>query len=70
MLSHLLQKQIYKQSIAMADKIYITKVNTQIDGDAFFPDIDENLWHCTFEKNIAADEKNVFDMSFQHWEKK
>jgi dihydrofolate reductase len=62
--------EIYKQSMAMADKIYITKVNTHIDGDAFFPEIDESLWHCTFEKNIIADEKNAFDMSFQHWEKK
>jgi dihydrofolate reductase len=62
--------EIYKQSISIADKIYITKVNTNIDGDTFFPEIDENIWFKTFEKNILADDKNAFDMSFQQWERK
>jgi dihydrofolate reductase len=62
--------EIYRQSMTRAHKIYITKVNTLIEGDAFFPEIDESTWHCTFEKNVSADEKNVFDMSFQHWERK
>jgi dihydrofolate reductase len=62
--------EIYKQTFAMADKIYLTRVNTQIDGDAYFPEINEAEWDLAFEKNIKADDKNVFDMSFQTWVKK
>ena len=62
--------EIYKQTMPMADKIYRTLVHTEIDGDTFFPEIDETIWEKVFEKNVAADEKNKFDMSFQTWEKK
>ena len=59
--------EIYKQTIGIADKIYITKVNTIIDGDVYFPEIDENIWELSFEKNVKADDKNAFDMNFQTW---
>jgi dihydrofolate reductase len=36
--------QIYKQTIDMADKLYITHVNMNVDGDAFFPEINLNKW--------------------------
>ena len=62
--------EIYKQTIVIADKIYITKVNTIIDGDVYFPEIDETVWELSFEKNVKADEKNAFDMSFQTWIRK
>ncbi len=62
--------EIYKQTMPIADKIYITRVNTHIDGDAFFPEIDENIWTCNYEMNVKADEKNIFDMSFQTWVRK
>jgi dihydrofolate reductase len=35
---------IYKQTIEKADKLYITEVDQEIDGDAFFPEIDLNKW--------------------------
>lgn len=62
--------EIYRQSILKANKIYCTLVHTNIDGDTFFPEIDESVWQKTFEKNIKADDKNVFDMRFQQWERK
>ena len=62
--------EIYKQTIGIADKIYITKVNTIIDGDVYFPEIDETVWELSFEKNVKADDKNAFDMNFQSWIRK
>ncbi len=62
--------EIYKQTMLMADKIYRTLVHTEIDGDIFFPEIDETIWEKVFEKNVAADEKHKYDMSFQTWERK
>ena len=62
--------EIYKQTMPIANKIYRTLVHTEIDGDTFFPEIDETIWEKTFEKNVAADEKHKYDMSFQTWERK
>ena len=62
--------EIYKQSIETADKIYLTRVHATIDGDTFFPVIDENKWQLTSNQNFTADEKHAFAYSFQTWKRK
>ncbi len=37
-------ESIYKQAMPLADRLEITKVHQVIDGDAFFPAIDNNQW--------------------------
>jgi dihydrofolate reductase len=61
--------QIYKESILICDTIYMTRVFTFLEGDAFFPDIPTDFFHITFAKKVPADEKNAYDMEFQTWEK-
>ena len=62
--------EIYKQALLIADKVYLTRVHTIIDGDAFFPELDANTWEIIFEKHVKANEKNRFDMTFQTWKRK
>ncbi len=59
--------EIYKQSMDIADKIYLTRVHAAIEGDTFFPDIDENKWQLDSAKDFKADEKHAFAYSFQTW---
>jgi dihydrofolate reductase len=40
-------EQIYRMTIDLADRIYLTQVDTDVEGDAFFPDIDLNNWSQT-----------------------
>jgi dihydrofolate reductase len=40
---------IYKLTIDKADKLYITHVNQTVNGDAFFPEINKNIW-CEIER--------------------
>jgi dihydrofolate reductase len=35
---------IYNQTIDKADKLYVTEVDQEIDGDAFFPEINKSIW--------------------------
>ena len=35
---------IYKQTIEKADQLFITEVHQVFEGDAFFPEIDKNVW--------------------------
>ena len=62
--------EIYKQAIEKADKIYITRVHADLDGDTYFPVIDENTWVLVTNLDFVADEKHAFPYSFQTWEPK
>ncbi|HMI79939.1 MAG TPA: dihydrofolate reductase [Ferruginibacter sp.] len=59
--------EIFRLSIEVADKIYMTRVHTELDGDTFFPVIDENKWNLISNQDLKADEKHKFDYSFQTW---
>lgn len=61
--------EIYTQSLAKADKVYLTRVHTQIDGDTFFPELNQKKWQKTTERLCKADLKHLYDYSFETWEK-
>ncbi len=56
--------EIYHQLIHSADKIYLTRIHENFDGDAFFPDIAINEWDETLHTDFPADEKNPHTYSF------
>jgi len=61
--------EIFKQSMELADKIYMTRVHANLDGDVFFPEIDENKWKLISNTDFPVDEKHAFAYSFQTWTK-
>lgn len=62
--------EIFAQSILIADSIYITRVHAALEGDAFFPEIDEDKWELVSNEDFPADEKHAYPYSFQLWKKK
>jgi len=56
--------EIFKQSIRIADKIYLTRIHSPFDGDVFFPSINMNEWKEESTRDFKADEKNKFDYTF------
>jgi len=62
--------EIYTQAIPLADTIYLTRVHTILKGDTFFPALDESQWELISNDDFSADEKHVFDYSFQLWKRK
>ena len=61
---------IFKQSMELANKIYMTRVHADLDGDVFFPEIDESKWKLISNTDLPADDKHAFAYSFQTWERK
>ncbi len=41
---------IYRQALPIADRLYITRVMHDYEGDTLFPDIDPSLWKATFSE--------------------
>ena len=62
--------EIYEQTIGMAQRIYMTRVHTELEADTFFPEIDESLWEMTQNLDFDADEKHAYSYSFQVWDRR
>jgi dihydrofolate reductase len=43
-------EQIYRKFLPLANKLYLTKVEAEVEGDAYFPAIDSNQWRQVAEK--------------------
>lgn len=43
-------EQIYRKFLPIADKLYLTKVEAVVEGDAYFPAIDSDQWQQVAEK--------------------
>lgn len=60
--------EIYKTALPKADKLYVTRVDTNIDGDAFFPEIDSHIWQETHRDSFSASDSslktNTYDYAF------
>ena len=61
--------QIYEMALPLANKVWLTRVHTQIDGDTFFPNLG-NEWHKHTIESHHADEKHAFDFDFECWQLK
>lgn len=61
--------EIYNQTIGISDFIYRTIVNTTIDGDVYFSEINRDEFNLVWEEKHEADEKNKFDYTYQKFER-
>lgn len=61
--------EIYKMLLDKTDRIYITRVDAEPQGDAYFPEIDPKTWKLTSRDDHAADAKHAYNYSFQVWDR-
>lgn len=62
--------QIYAEAMPVADKIYMTRIHTVLEGDTWFPAIEEKDWQMVRNLDFQPDEKHAFAYSFQLWKRK
>ena len=55
---------IYEAFLPLADRIYLTRVHAEIEGDAFLPGILESEWQFVSREAHRADEANDYDVEF------
>lgn len=54
----------YEQMLPRADRLYLTFVHAQLDGDAWFPEIDNKDWNRVEKIDHKSDDKNRYAHSF------
>ena len=62
--------EIYSQTINIVDKIELTRVHKEFDGDAYFPEIPLDIFELINEENYNSDLENEFDYSYLTYIKK
>ncbi|CAN5498501.1 dihydrofolate reductase [soil metagenome] len=61
--------EIYKQSLHLVDRIYLTQIHETFEGDAFFPELTSDKWTETARIKGFTDEKNKHEHDFLTYEK-
>ena len=55
---------IYKLLMPYANKMYITKINEEFEGDVYFPKLDKKVWQEIEREKGIENEKNPFDYEY------
>jgi dihydrofolate reductase len=63
-------EQLYAQMLSRADRLYMTLVETDAEGDAWFPEIDLDKWREIERDLHPSDDKNPYPCTFSTLERK
>jgi dihydrofolate reductase len=56
--------EIYKLSLNLTDRIYLTVIHKAFEGDSFFPELDKKEWKEVSREDHQPDDKNSLPYSF------
>jgi len=57
--------EIYRDALAVVDRIYLTHVNAAVAADTYFPVWDQSQWQLEESAHVPADEKNQYPSTFK-----
>ncbi|MDH2916508.1 MAG: dihydrofolate reductase [Gallionella sp.] len=60
---------IYTQSLALADTLYITEIRQDVEGDAHFPEFDKSSWEEVARDIRSQETPQVLDYHFVTYKK-
>lgn len=55
---------LYEQALPLAQRVYLTVIEAELVGDAYFPDILTSDWQVVADESHAADEHNPYAYRF------
>lgn len=61
--------RIYEQALAVADRMLLTRVRAEPEGDTSFPAWAPGNWKMTRDEPHEPDERHAFEYSFQTFER-
>lgn len=61
---------IYKQVLPLIDRLYLTHIDAELQGDTYFPDYLSEQWQVIYQEDHQADEKNSYPYQFKILQRK
>lgn len=62
--------EIYALALPDADRLYLTEVHADVEGDAYFPEYDKTAWQEVSRDNFEAEGPNPYNYSFVVYDRK
>ena len=62
--------EIFKTALPVANRIYLTRIHHNFGGDVYFPQVSNQEWDLTSSRFCEADEKNIYNHTYQVWDRK
>lgn len=56
--------QVFAEALPRADRLYLTRVHAEVEGDVFFPELDPDAWELLSEERHEADGRHDYAFSF------
>lgn len=56
--------QIYDQALGVSGRLYLTEIDSDIEGDAYFPDLNPKMWKEVSRQHHPADERHIYSFDF------
>lgn len=56
---------LYQQALPHVDRLYITRVEAEFEGDAWFPEINDDEWALSSSESHEPDSKNPHPYRFE-----
>lgn len=60
--------EIYTQALPLVDRMYLTEVHAEVEGDAYFPEFDRSSWKKIAGEDFSGEGPNPYDYSFNLYE--
>ena len=61
--------KVYNESLAKADRLYLTEIHAEINGDIYFPEIDWRLWSEKKRIKHTDDSRHAFSFDFVNYDR-
>jgi dihydrofolate reductase len=61
--------EIYQLALPLAQRIILTRVHANVQGDTHFSPLDPKAWRVASSETYAADEKHAYSMTFEDLER-
>lgn len=61
--------EIYRLAMPVADRMYLTDIHAEIEGDTFYPEFDESEWTRVAEKFFEAAPGDTADFTIVTWDR-
>lgn len=62
--------EIYRQFLDVVDRLYITEIDLETEGDTFFPEWDREAYALVDKREGIIDEKNQYPHTFYTYERR
>ena len=62
--------RVYRDFLPRADRIYLTRVQTEVEGDTFFPELDPDLWRQLSSEHHPADAQHRYAFDVMVYERR